>query len=122
MEGCCEEFARTIVMISPNLDQTVQQMLQDWAPEEPPVTILFSGLGAQIVEDFHLVGPEVNRRIFDLIERAMLSDSLPLITGVATGLIESIVSLGITQKKVWDELSMMFGQASQQHVKAWIEV
>jgi hypothetical protein len=120
METSYREFINVLVEQSAGLRAAYRETLDYWGPDEPPITILFGELGAQIVEDFDKVGTDVNQRTFQLIEAAMASGDDKLVTAVATGLIEAIVGKAARQEDLWQHISLMFGDLSRKHAEAWM--
>lgn len=121
MDMDCCEFIASLVKQSDGLQLAYCETLAFWAPETPPMTTLFAALGDRIAEDFNSVSTEVNRQTFRLIEDGMSSKDQKLVTAVATGLIEAIVSKTAPQKDVWNRLSLMFGDLSRMHAEAWLD-
>ncbi|HXH46479.1 MAG TPA: hypothetical protein VNK51_21910 [Bradyrhizobium sp.] len=96
----CEDFVSLLIAASGGVQAAYQEALDEWRPEEPPVTILFAALGDRIAEDFGRAGVDANRRIFSLIEQAMESGDQGLVTAVATGLIEALERFTFCWKRI----------------------
>lgn len=116
----CTDFINLLVITSSRLQASYQEVLDDWQPEEPPVTTLFAALGDRIAEDFSSVDIDVNRRIFSLIEKAMESDNQELVSAVATGLIEALATQIARQENLWERVSPFLGPRSRLHAEAWL--
>lgn len=106
--------------ISPSLLACYREQVAYWAPEKPPLTVLFGLLGSQIAEDFRSVGDATNDRLMLAIEQAMASDDEELRTAVATGLIEAM-SCTADGLGVWNDIRSRLGPLSAKYHHAWIE-
>ncbi|MBH5403174.1 hypothetical protein HZZ13_36080 [Bradyrhizobium sp. CNPSo 4010] len=115
-----EDFVGLLIAASSRLQSAYQKVLNEWGPEEPPITILFAALGDQIAEDFDRAGVDANRRVFSLIEQAMESDDKGLVTAVATGLIEALVTRAVRTESLWKEMAPFLGPRSRHHAEAWL--
>jgi hypothetical protein len=116
----CEDFVSLLVAASGGLQATYREVLDEWRPEEPPVTTLFAALGDRIAEDFGRAGVDTNRRMFSLIEQAMESSDRGLVTAVATGLIEALVTRAVRSEGLWKEMAPLLGPRSLHHAEAWL--
>ena len=119
MKGC-EDFVGLLAAASSGVQVAYQEVLDGWRPDEPPVTTLFAALGYRIAEDFSNAGIDTNRRLFSLIEQAMESGDQRLVTAVATGLIEALVTRAVRSEYLWDEMTLLLGPRSRHHVEAWL--
>ncbi len=72
-------FVGLLAEISDAVQAAYQEVLDEWHPEEPPVTTLLAALGDRIAEDFDYAGAHT-----------MESGDSDLVTAVATGLIRSL--------------------------------
>lgn len=117
----CEDFIGLLVVASGGVKGVYQEVLGEWQPEEPPVTTLFAAIGDRIAEDFVSVSDDANRRMFSLIEQAMKSGDQRLVTAVATGLIEALVTRAVQTEGLWEQISPLLGGRSLHHAKAWLE-
>ena len=116
----CEELVCLLVSASSGAQAAHQEVLDEWQPEAPPVTTLFAALGNRIAEEFGSAGVEANRRSFSLIEHAMESGDQELVTAVATGLIEALVTRAVQSEGLWDEMAPLLGPRSRHHAYAWL--
>jgi hypothetical protein len=119
MKGC-EDFVGLLAAASGGVHAAYQEVLNEWQPEEPPVTTLFAALGDRIAEDFGSAGVDANRRMFSLIEQAMESSDQRLVTAVATGLIEALVTRAVRSEGLWEEMASLLGPRSRHHAEAWL--
>jgi hypothetical protein len=116
----CEELIGLLIAASGSVKAAYQEVLDEWRPEEPPVTTLFAALGDRIAEDFGGAGVDTNRRMFSLIEQAMESGDQGLVTAVATGLIEALVTRAVRSESLWTEIAPLLGPRSLYHAEAWL--
>lgn len=115
-----EEFLGLLVAASGSVQAAYREILDEWQPEEPPVTTLFAALGNRIAEDFDHAGIDANRRLFSLIEQAMVSSDQGLVTAVATGLIEALVTRAVQLESVWKQMAPLLGPRSLRHAESWL--
>lgn len=115
-----EEFLGLLVAASDGVQAAYREIIDEWRPEEPPVTTLFAALGYRIAEDFDSAGIDANRRLFLLIEQAMESSDQALVTAVATGLIEALVNRAVQRECVWKQIAPLLGPRSLHHAEAWL--
>lgn len=116
----CADFIGFLVIISGGLHASYQEVLDEWQPEEPPVTTTFAALGYRIAEDFSSADIDVNRRVFSLIEEAMGSNNQELITAVATGLIEALATRVAHQEDLWERVVPFLGPRTRIHAETWL--
>ena len=116
----CEELAGLLAAASVGVRAACQKVLDEWRPEEPPVTTLFAAIGDRIAEDFESAGIVSNRQVFSLIESAMESGDQLLVTAVATGLIEALVTRAVQSKGLWEQMAPLLGPRSLHHAEAWL--
>ena len=117
---CCEEFVGLLAAASGGVQAAYQEVLDGWRPEEPPVTTLFAALGDRIAEDFDSAGVDTNRQMFSLIEKAMESGDQGLVTAVATGLIEALVTRAVRSEGLWKRMAPLLGPRALHHAEAWL--
>lgn len=116
----CEDFVGLLAAISGGVQAAYQEVLDEWLPEEPPVTTLFAALGDRVAEDFDGAGVDTNRQIFLLIEKAMENGDSGLVAAVATGLIEALVTRAVRDESLWKRMAPFLGPRSLHHAKAWL--
>ena len=120
MEPVYQNFVDLLAHQTIGLQAAHEETLEYWTPEEPPVTTLFAALGDRIADDFESTEPDVNSRIFALIESAMASGDQKLITAVATGLIEAMISRAAAKEGSLRRLTRELGVLSRKHAEAWM--
>lgn len=116
----CEDFIGLLAAASDSVQAEYQRVLDEWQPEEPPVTTLFAAIGDRIVEDFVSADVYANRRMFSLIEQALESGDQSLVTAVATGLIEAMVTRAAQSEGIWEKIALLLGPRSRRHAEAWL--
>lgn len=116
----CRNFVELLAAASGGARAAYHEVLDEWRPDEPPTTILFSALGNQIAEEFNCADTETNNRVFSLIEQAMQSNDQRLTTAVATGLIEALVNRAVQSAGLWNEMAPLLGPKSLHHAEAWL--
>lgn len=120
MEPSCKNFVNLLTQLSPGLEATQRETLSDWLPDDPPITTMFAALGDRIADDFDRVSQQVNQQIFNLLETAMESGDIALVTAVATGLIEALVSRAAQVEGLWLRMRPFLGFRSLLHAQAWL--
>lgn len=107
--------------ISPVIGTAVAETFEEWLPDDPPLTTLFGAVGWRIAEAFDSFSAEEIERIFLQIEEGMSCGFEPLVTAVATGLLEAIVSATDRSDGLWERVLPALGDRSRSHVLAWRE-
>ncbi|MYM41167.1 hypothetical protein [Duganella qianjiadongensis] len=118
MGDACANFVNELVTLHPSLAEKLIEVREYWAPDEPPITILFGEIGRQITSEFVYNPENIGRDVFNLINAGMAGDGL-LLTAIATGLIESVVS-NIKDESVREIFLGQLGEKAQAHARAWI--
>lgn len=114
------DFLALWIAASDDAGNAYREVVDEWRPEDPPVTILFAALGYRIAETFDRTGADARRRVFSLIEQAMASDDPDLGTAVATGLIEALATHAAQSEPLWKRMAPWLGPLSKQHAEAWL--
>jgi len=120
MDAHSQKFVNSLTALSGRLQVVYREITNEWQPDEPPITTLFAALGDQIAEDFDSTRMDINRQIFFLIENSMESGNMPLVTAVATGLIEAMVVRAVQDKYLWNRISPLLGVLTLHHANAWL--
>ena len=107
-----DDFLSLLTAISRGVQAVHHEVLDDWQPQEPPITLLFAAIGHRIAEEFVDAGVETNRRLFSLIEQAMESGDQMLATAVATGLIEALSNRAAQTEHLWEQITPFLGPRS----------
>lgn len=118
MNQLCQEFLDEFRALSPTLEHAYTDTMCYWQPDLPPVTTLFGALGDQFAREFNPGAPEKSVRGFAMIEEAMSSGDEVLLTAVATGVIEAMVSRAVSEN-TWPVLRSQFGPSSKAHAETW---
>jgi hypothetical protein len=120
MNTACSEFALAIAKISPELQSAYDATFDYWAPDQPPVTILFAALGDEMAVALGCCSLAAQQELLSRIEDAIVSDDEELATAVATGLVESIVSKLAQDEVALHRVLSMFGAKTRSHANAWL--
>ncbi|WP_157771781.1 hypothetical protein [Stenotrophomonas rhizophila] len=120
MNTACSDFALAIAKRSPELQSAYDGTFDYWAPDQPPVTILFAALGDEIAVTLGRCSLAAEQELFSRIEDAISSDDEELATAVATGLVESIVSKLAQDEVALHRVLSMFGEQTRSHARAWL--
>lgn len=115
-----ENFLKLLLKLSNGVREEYQEVHAEWLPEEPPITILYAALGHRIAEEFSHADVAATHQIFSLIEEAMQSSNENLITAVATGLIEALVTRAVEIEGLWEQIKPLLGPRSLRHANAWL--
>lgn len=119
MKESLSEFVMSLINGSAELRAAYLDEVTYWSPDDPPVTTLFARLGSAIVENFDSQSSEYNQGVFKTIESGMLSEDHELVTAVATGTVEAIVSRWSDRPGLKDEIQSLLGVRSRSHALAW---
>ncbi len=114
------EFVDRFVKLSPSLADAYEETIDYWAPETPPLTLLFADLGRKIADNFASEALEPYPEIFDLVEQGMAIDNPELSTAIATGLLEGMISRASQSMGTWHRIRPLLGRLSLSHSDAWI--
>lgn len=120
MNSRCEEFFDSISEISTGAKESGNEVMMEWLPEKPPVTIFFAAIGYRLAEDFDSKDMPSNQALFALIENGVDSDDLMLGTAVATGLIEGMATRAQQIEGLWRQMTPLLGKRSLQHAEVWL--
>lgn len=120
MNSACRRFMRSLGTFTPAASKIERDMTSDWAPDEPPVTILFAAVGCEVAESFDSNDEAVNRSVFSLIEQGMDSADPLLGVAVATGLIEGMATRAAQVDGLWARITPHLGPKSLSHANAWL--
>jgi len=121
MDKQCQEFLDRLMAASPGFKEVNVATLNYWEPDPPPVTTLFSAFGERIIDDLNNFSVEKRKSIFGQIEAAMVSGDTPLVTAVATGLVEGMVSRAVSDEEVLAQIKQLMGDRTRKHVDAWLD-
>lgn len=105
----------------PRLSAVVKRVVQEWVPDEPPLTVAFGEIGRAIARYWNELGDNVRRRLFARIEEAATSNDEALATAVTTGLLESLVGTSDHEPGLWPQISELLGPVSRHHANSWRE-
>lgn len=88
--------------------------------EDIPLMLLFSRVGLEIVENFHLISPKARANIFSIVENGVSAADPMLPDYVATGLLEAMegamIRAGGTLRS---EMFHLLGKQSRNYLIEW---
>lgn len=113
------KFLGQLSYIAPDVEATIRECQRYWAPEDPPITEIYSEVGKELVKIMHEAEQFNRSRIANLIETGTLSDDNDLSTAVATGLIEALANEAL-ETGIWNELRETLLPTSRKHADAWL--
>lgn len=119
MNKSCVNFVMQLIDISPDFSVVYERVVNEWLPEDPPITTLFSALGNKMARDFSKESPENYKKWFSLIENGMSGEDEVLLVAVATGLLESLVTKAV-ELNIWSSINSSLGKQSRNHAEAWL--
>lgn len=119
MKTSSQEFVEDLTRQSVALQKVLQEVLDYWQPDEPPMTVLFGELGKAVADEYENESDKIKKKWFRLIEDAMKSDDDELITVVATGLLEALVGRA-TKNGVWECIFTDLGEHSRRYADSWL--
>jgi hypothetical protein len=118
METSCVQFVENLITTSDVFLVIRRELFEYWEPDQPPVTVLFAALGKELVRQFDAIDKTAREAVFRYIEDGMNSKDDSLVTAVATGMIEAIVSESVRSAK-WPQIEMCLGDLSKRHARKW---
>lgn len=115
-----QDFLPLLLSASAGVRAEHRKVVEAWAPEQAPVTVLYGALGFRIAREFAATDIETCRRLFALIEQAMERGDTALATAVATGLIEALGTYAVQVEGLWETIAPLLGPRSRHHAEAWL--
>lgn len=115
-----DEFVEALSEVSDLIRESKEQEVDYWSPDSVPPTVLFSSFGKAVARRFQQLDSRVKSRMFQLIEAGMTSVNPELVSVVASGFIEALVSESAKVDGLWEEIKGFLGASSLQHAKAWL--
>jgi hypothetical protein len=106
-----EEFSR----ITLSMQSAFNEVIDDWSPELPPLTILFSAIGDSFIDEFSSLESQQKEAVFDAVEAMLKGNDEELNIGASTGFLESIASKPSFSKSA----KTMLGEESRSFLRAW---
>lgn len=117
----CQKFLESLGALSSGAKTAAREVQDEWFPEDPPITTLFAAVGDRIAEEFDDSDEHASRAVSSLIEDAMESNDSTLVTAVATGLIEALVTRAVRgDARLWKRMALFLGPRSLHHAEAWL--
>ncbi|KRD16343.1 hypothetical protein ASE52_03855 [Acidovorax sp. Root275] len=105
---------------SPVLKPVLYEADESWTPQEPPETTLLSSFVDRLLDVSKNPAAAETRRAILLVETAMESGDIALVTIVATGFIEGLVA-SASELGVLPQFLAALGPSSRRHADAWLE-
>lgn len=103
--------------ITPSMKSAFKKVVEEWAPELPPLTILFSEIGNSFISTFELTEYQKNKEVVDAVESMLKGKDENLNIGASTGFLETIAGKDSFTKAV----KIMLGDESRSFIKSWNE-
>ena len=95
----------------------VDEIVEDWRPEEPPITVLTSALGFSLVRSDDLSRENIST-VFARVEDVLVHGSEREKDAVATGLLEAVVSaIDENPERAW--VLTEAGTHATGYIRAW---
>ena len=101
------------------IKKTIEQAIKYWLPDSPPTILLFSQVGKTLAYQLALLSEMDKTNFFQHIESGLCSENDELATAVATGLIESLVTVSDENTALWKEIESCLQPESKKHFLAW---
>ncbi|WP_156379460.1 hypothetical protein [Acidovorax sp. Root402] len=105
---------------SPVLKPVLYEADESWTPQEPPETTLLSSFVNRLLDASTNPAAAETQRAILLVETAMESGDIALVTVVATGFIEGLVA-SASELGVLPQFLAALGPSSRRHADAWLE-
>ncbi len=115
-----ERALSALAAASPVLAAHLQAVRRDWAPDEPPATIVMGELGLRIVEAGDAVADDELARIAGAVEAALADGPDAVKDAVATGLLEAAMNATAVQPSGARFLRHL-GARARAYCQAWDE-
>jgi hypothetical protein len=106
-----EDFAE----MTPSMQLAFRKVVGEWAPELPPITILFSEIANSFLDTFELTENKKNKEVLDAVELMLKGNNENLNIGASTGFLETIAGKNSFTKMV----KAMLGEESRSFIKSW---
>lgn len=121
MDKRCQGFLDKLTAAWPGFEEVNEATLSYWEPDSPPITTLFSAFGERIIDDLDAFSVKARESIFREIEAAIVDSDTPLVTAVATGLVEGMVSRVASDEEVLAQIRQLMGDRTRKHADAWLQ-
>ena len=108
-----------MVATSPVLAALHKSMKAEWAPDDPPNTLLFSAFGRALCCDIERLTPNQLKASWETVEDLSVNGSSEVRNAVATGLIEAVLSESSSGRFDVASVIRLLGPATRAYCKAW---
>ncbi|MBL0608686.1 MULTISPECIES: hypothetical protein [Aeromonas] len=114
------EYLYLLESFSDEIKSEVNGAMHSWFPDAVPITYLFGLIGGALVDVFSNLIESERIRLFNHIEKGMLSDDDAFSTAVATGLLEGLIGRASQKENLWREIELYLRDESRIYVAAWM--
>ncbi len=116
-----EEAVRLFTQSSPEFQDAYNAQLRNWAPDVPPVTILFGAFGWSLCSHAPQASTLELASTCDLIEQLMSRGTEPVKTAVATSMLEAILAASSAGKFDFRLLAPSLCPLTKAYCQSWDE-
>jgi hypothetical protein len=95
-------------------------MRDEWLPDEPPFTVAMGELGGILGASAGTVGDEDLQRVAEVLETLLNDGTEEVKNGVATGLLEALISSSYSEPTAVHLLKRL-GPEAKKYCRAWDE-
>lgn len=114
-----EEAIAFLRELFPGFDAEIRRLCDEWAPEEPPFTVLMASVGHRIANEVDAYSKAPNaERLSRGIERMLCDGNEEVKNAVATGLLEALMG-SVGQKPDAERLFHQLGPQAKEYCRAW---
>ena len=116
------EFNEAMEMLaaaSGRLETEIQETRAEWAPDDPPATILFSAMGKRIASAVDDIAKNEAVDVFNAVEALLTKGSETVRNAVATGLLESLLNAASANRCDFTKVNPFLGHASKEYCREW---
>ena len=112
---------KTLISTGDSIRSQYELVVQEWLPDDPPITIAFSTIGHGVCE-YAPVASELDlARIGEVIENLFLSGEVEVKNAVATGLVEAILGEASAGRFDMSLISKHLGPETRAYCREWDE-
>jgi hypothetical protein len=110
---------RRMATTSPVLATVLQVMRAEWAPDDPPNTLLFSAFGRTLCCEIKSLTPSQLKASWKAVEDLAVNGSSEVQNAVKTGLIEAVLSESSSGRFNVASVTQLLGPSTRAYCKAW---
>lgn len=97
----------------------IQSEVDDWFPDRPPNTLIFSSVGRSLSKIIDVSSSNEVSKLFIDIEFLLNEGDDHVVNGVATGLLEAIASESSLERIDICKVAPFFGERTKKYLLAW---